>query len=158
MPTTNEVQKLVELLRKIDAHNLDLGLPLEVFDVLTKIVPFVSCELAVVNDKKELLLTRRDDQYWHGWHFPGGLIRFRESFGERIHAVARKELGVHVSGYDFIQPFNYLDDPRGHSVNLLFLGRITGEPKDGRWFSEPPADIIVHHRELFTKALEFIFK
>lgn len=150
MLTSQEKKKLVELLNKITQPHL--GLPQEVFDALIKIVPFIACELAIVNDKKELLLTWRNDKYWCGWHFPGGLLRFRESFDERIQAVAREELDVHISNYAFLQPFNYLDGPRGHVVNLLFLCQTLDTPKSGRWFKKAPKNIIGHHREFFEKA------
>lgn len=156
MLTSKEKGRLVELLNKIEQPHL--GLPQEVFNALVKIVPFIACELAIVNDKKEFLLTWRNDKYWRGWHFPGGLLRFRESFDERIQAVAQKELDIYISNYTFLRPFNYLGGPCGHIVSLLFLCQTPDAPKNGRWFKKAPKNIIKHHKEFFEEAETFLPK
>ncbi|EKD23717.1 MAG: hypothetical protein ACD_81C00190G0018 [uncultured bacterium] len=61
MITKKETEKLAALLGKID--NPHDGLPQPVFDALCGVVPFVACELVVMNKKGEFLLTWREDQY-----------------------------------------------------------------------------------------------
>lgn len=152
MLTADETKNLVELLRKIDYPHI--GVSQEIFNALVKIVPYVACELAISNSNGEFLLTWREDEYWKGWHFPGGLLRFRESFDERIQNVAREELGIHVANIKFMQVFNFLDDTRGHTVQLLFLCDTPDQPKNGEWFKDAPADILAHHRVLFESAMD----
>jgi ADP-ribose pyrophosphatase YjhB (NUDIX family) len=151
MLTEKELKQLTILLGKID--NPSIGLPQPVFDALTKIVPFIGCELAVVNDKKEVLLTWREDQWWNGWHFPGGLMRHNESIETRIQEVASGELGTRVDKYDFLFYKEYVDHPRLHAVSLVFLCTIDTRPKDGTFFKEMPRDIIDEHKELWEKVI-----
>lgn len=130
------------------------GLSKKEFNRIVKLVPFIACELIIVNKKKEFLLAWRHDKYWRGWHFPGGLLRYRETFEERIQAVARDELGIHINSFRFIDVFNYLDDPRGHSICLLFLCRTPDTPMTGKWFRKTPKNIIKHHRQY----VDIVFK
>lgn len=143
-----EVKGLYQLLSKI--RNPHKGLPQAIFDSLVNIVPFIACELVIVN-KGGILLTWREDKFWRGWHIPGGLMRFRDSFHERIKKVAAKELGVNIKKYKFLFPINYIDDSRGHTVSLVFLCQIDDLPKEGKFFRKMPKDIIKEHRETWRQ-------
>ena len=143
-----ELKQLVSLLKKIDKpHD---GLPQPVFCALCDVIPFVACELVVVG-KKGILLTWREDKWWKGWHFPGGLLRYRESFDERIQKVAFDELGINLTSYKFLFPINYSQGVRGHSVSLVFLCETAMVPKDGKFFKKMPKNIIEAHKELWDK-------
>lgn len=150
MLTKAETKKLISLLKKID--NPHAGFQKELFLPLIKLMPIPACELAIVNKKKQILLTWRDDAFWRGWHIPGGLMRFRETFEERIQAVAQFELGIHIDKYRFLTASNHVDDARAHAVSLLFLCHTADKPKTGKWFSVPPKNCIQHHAELFLMA------
>jgi len=147
MLNKKELKQLVSLLKKIDKPHE--GLPQPVFDALVKIVPFAACELAVVNDKGEFLLTWREDEWYKGWHFPGGLFRFRESFKERIKQVARKELGVNITKYKFLFVKDCSQSQRGHVVSLVYRCEAAKIPKRGQFFSKMPKNIIAGHEELW---------
>lgn len=151
MLTKNETQRLSELLRKVEGQHEEL--PKNVFHALLKVVPFIACEVAVKNDKGEILLTERNDRYWKGWHIPGGLLRYKESFEERIQFVAKNELGIHVDSIRFLGPVNHTDDKRGHAVSLVFVCTTPDKPSHGKWFKESPKNIIEHHKEIFDLAL-----
>src|SRR5438105_3537937 len=73
------------------------GLPKPVFDLLSRITPVVNVDLLIRNDRREILLTWRDDELYHGWHVPGGVVRFKERMADRVAAVARIELGTAVT-------------------------------------------------------------
>lgn len=153
MITPEEIEQLAVLLRKIeDPHS---GLPQPVFDALCDVIPFIACELVVMNKKGELLLTWREDQWWRGWHFPGGLMRYRETFDERINKMAMAEIGIHVKKYEFLFPINYDKSPRGPGVSLVFLSREESS-KEGQFFSAMPEDIIFEHREVWEKVRKII--
>jgi colanic acid biosynthesis protein WcaH len=143
-----EVKRLSLLLSKIECPHK--GLPQAVFDSLINIVPFVACEL-VIMDKGGILLTWREDKFWRGWHIPGGLLRFKDSFDKRIKEVAKKELGVNIKKYKFLFPINYTDCSRGHAVSLVFLCQVDATPKDGKFFRKMPKDIIKEHQETWCK-------
>lgn len=133
-----------------------LGLGEKLFNKIVKLVPFVACEVLIYDKKKGVLLTWRDDRYWKSWHIPGGLLRFRESFDERIQTVARDELGVHISSHKLIDTYNYIDDPRGHSIGFVFLCKTTDTPTDGKWFKKIPKNLIAHHRPFVARVLKKI--
>lgn len=109
------------LLQEIEEpHN---GLPQEVFDLAASIVPMVNVDLLVQNKDGEVLLAWRDDGKNIGWHIPGGIIRFKETFEERIQKTAKNELGAEVSFdenplkiSEIFMPYQY----RGHFISFLY--------------------------------------
>lgn len=123
------------------------------FDHIVKLVPFVACELVIMNTEKEFLLMWRDDKHYKGWHFPGGLLRYKESFRDRIRYVAQEELGVRIKKAEFIDVYNYLDDPRGHTVALIFLCTTDQKPKGGKFFKKIPRNTLKHYREYVETVL-----
>jgi ADP-ribose pyrophosphatase YjhB (NUDIX family) len=77
------------------------GLPEELFLFASRITPLVNVDLLVKDKLGKTLLTWRDDGYYPpSWHIPGGIIRYKETFAERIKEVARTELGAAVD-FDF---------------------------------------------------------
>lgn len=78
-------------------RNPSEGLPEEVFLFATQITPMVNVDLLIRDSTDRLLLSWRDDSYCGcGWHVPGGIIRLKETFSERIQKTALKELGCMV--------------------------------------------------------------
>jgi hypothetical protein len=65
------------------------GLPDAVFAFVSSVTPLVNIDLLVRNAAPQTLLTWRDDEYYRGWHVPGGIIRFKERMVDRAAAVAR---------------------------------------------------------------------
>src|SRR5687768_9624538 len=110
------------------------GLPQPVFDLLGRITPVLNVDLLIRNDQREILLTWRDDELYHGWHVPGGVVRFKERMEDRVAAVARIELGTSVT----MQPEPLavtqiiLDErpARGHFVSFLFDCKLAGPPDE----------------------------
>lgn len=148
MLTQKETKQLLSLLKKIDKPHE--GLPQLVFDALCKIVLFVACELVIIN-KNKILLIWRNDKWWRGWHFPGGLMRYRESFDERINQVASNELGINIINHKFLFPINYHQSVRGPVVSLVFLCATEMNPAHGKFFEKMPRNIITSHKELWNR-------
>lgn len=109
--------------------NPSQGLPEEVFLFLSGITPLINVDLLIQDERKQTLLTWRDDNYSApGWHIPGGIIRFKETAAERIHATAQQELHAMVEFdptplalHEIIHPVR---DERGHSISLLYRCRL----------------------------------
>lgn len=133
-------------------------LPQAVFDRIVKMIPVVGCELVIFNSKKEVLLIWRHDEYYRGWHTPGGLLRFKESFGSRIQKVARNELGVRVVSFRLIDVYNFTNDPRGHAVGLVFLCKINGTPRNGTFFKVIPKNALSHQKPFLKRARALVRK
>ena len=106
-------------------------------------------DLLIKNKKKQTLLIWRDDKYYGpGWHIPGGIIRFKETFSSRVHKVAESELGMTVTHtkkpITIKELFAKNRDVRGHFISLLYecwpesepdISRKYngGEPQNGQW-------------------------
>ena len=88
---------IAEACRFLDSQIPDktTGLPDEVFYFISRITPMVNTDLLIKDKKGRILLAWRDDEYCgKGWHIPGSIIRFKETFEHRIMETARKELGT----------------------------------------------------------------
>ena len=167
---TDEQAMAVEVLRCSEI-NTDCGMPEELFLLVSSLVPLPNVDLLIVNEKNQLLLSRRNDHYYEkNWHIPGGCMRFNEEFAHRIQETARLELGSIVT-FDEIPlavrnvirgPRHTLSHPRerGHNVAILYRCHLPEdysieihnqgltEEDNGylKWFKNLPKDFsIVQH-------------
>ena len=108
------------------------GLPEELFLFATEITPMVNVDLLVRDNKGRILLACRDDDiYGSGWHVPGGIIRLKESFSERIQKTAECELGCNVIASE--NPIEIVPiicpemQVRGHFISFVYECKL---PKD----------------------------
>jgi ADP-ribose pyrophosphatase YjhB (NUDIX family) len=147
------------------------GLPEPVFRLTSSLVPMVNVDLLVRNERGETLLTWREDGLCPpGWHVPGGIVRYKESLGARIRAVARQELGARVH-FDEV-PLSIAEivasarRVRGHFISLLYACRLAsplparrqargGQPRVGqwRWHRGCPPDLLACQRSIYRKFL-----
>ena len=138
------------------------GLPDEVFHMVARLTPMTNVDLLIYNERGETLLTWRDDGLYHGWHIPGGIIRFKERMADRVAKVARLELGAAVTIKEppvAINEVIHLERRvRGHFIAFLFECELASEldaarrhtggaPVDGQWawHASFPADMIRSH-------------
>lgn len=106
------------------------GLPDDVFYYVSRITPLVNVDLLVQDGRGRTLLSWRDDPYaGKGWHVPGGIIRFKETFAERVDKVAAHEIGAAVecdpAPLAVNEILNPLRDVRGHFISILYRCRLT---------------------------------
>jgi len=164
--------RLAQLLDEAMASVTDAkkGLPQEMFYFVSQLTPLINVDLLVKNKKGQTLLTWRDDEFYGpAWHIPGGIIRFKESFEERIQQVALTELGCSVRCSDApIHVTNMINterDIRGHFISLLFICELKGEPDPAQkwhvgqplagqweWHDSAPENLIKVH-EIFRKII-----
>lgn len=166
---------LLPAIRAIDAAVGDArrGLPDPVFYLVSRLTPLVNVDLLIRDEAGRTLLTWREDAYYGaGWHIPGGIIRFKEAFGERIQAVAAGELGCSVT-FDPVplavqQAMAEQRDDRGHFISLLFRCTLatspdparqhaaeSGPPRHGAWAWHVgcPDNLLSVHRTLYRSFL-----
>lgn len=134
MMTTDHLSNLVQELQAITGDPTK-GLHEEVFLYASQITPLVNVDLLIKDDVNGVLLTWRDDDYYEaGWHIPGGIIRYKETFSDRIHVVARQELGASVVHDPDPIAINQVIHPtktiRGHFISLLFACRLISPPAE----------------------------
>jgi colanic acid biosynthesis protein WcaH len=158
-----------ESIKKIESSIPDArrGLPEDVFLLISQLTPLVNVDLLIKNEKGQTLLTWREDGFFHpGWHVPGGIIRYKESFAERIQVVAANELGCGVKFGNEPLVFNECmieEKKRGHFISFLYECILCGSPdakleyrgdalKNGQWFwhDRCPDDLMEVH-EIYRK-------
>jgi ADP-ribose pyrophosphatase YjhB (NUDIX family) len=102
----------------------------------------------IYNDKKEILLVRRNREPGMGkWSLSGGVGALKEE-SDPMKAVATEvygDFGVNYIDYDLLT-IQYSDQPEP-TLRLYFYGKIEGDPQiksvktiqELRWFSAPDA-------------------
>jgi len=161
---------LLNAIDAIDTHITDPhhGLGEDVFRLVSRLTPMVNVDLLVKNERGEILLTwRADEFYGPGWHIPGGIVRFKETFHARIHAVSHSELDASVEHDDtpcmVTQCINPTRKTRGHFISHLFACRLTSplnaslkhtpnNPQNGQWgwHAVLPNDFISAQKEIYA--------
>ncbi|MFZ0686363.1 MAG: NUDIX domain-containing protein [Terriglobales bacterium] len=117
------------------ADSPERGLPEEVFQLVSRLTPLLSVDLLIQDDSERTLLAWRDDEaYGPGWHVPGGIIRYKERALDRLHAVARAELGAEVTcepvPLAVVEHVKQESRKRGHVVSLLHRCRLLSPPDE----------------------------
>jgi len=149
------------------------GLPDEVFFYISRTTPLVNVDLLIKDEKGRILLAWRNDEYCgKGWHIPGGIVRFKETFEERIKKVAETEIGLDIRFDPAPIAVNELIIPerdiRSHFVSILYKCFLPGtfipenkgfSHKDAgylRWHDSCPDNLIRFH-EIYRKYIERLF-
>jgi len=143
------------------------GLPEEVFLFIAGITPMVNVDLLIKDEKGRTLLAWRDSAYTEkGWHLPGGIIRFKETFAERLKKVAQNEIGTEVKFDPKPLAVNEIileQKTRGHFISFLFKCFLSGEfipPNRGlketdagylKWHNTCPKSLLSVHQKLYRK-------
>jgi ADP-ribose pyrophosphatase YjhB (NUDIX family) len=160
------IQKLVKEI-ELHARNPQEGLPDDLFYLVGRLTPFVNVDLLIKHPIYGVLLSWRDDVHLgKGWHFPGGIVRFRENFEHRIYQVALKELGARVLNTAGPVAVNQIIShdkiERSHFISLLFScvvdekfiqEIIEGDQIEGnkiKFFKIKPVNLISEH-EIYTQ-------
>lgn len=117
-----DIERLREELPEAIA-GAERGLPDEVFSFVSSVTAMVNVDLLVMDEQKRILLSWRKDEQNNGWHIPGGIVRFKETFSQRIHRTALKELGMDVVFDDNPLKISEIFMPyqrRGHFISFLY--------------------------------------
>jgi colanic acid biosynthesis protein WcaH len=112
------------------------GLPEDALLLVSRMTPLINVDLLIQDDEGRTLLTWRDDEWFgRGWHVPGGIIRFKETYDRRIEACALAELDATVTW----DPAPFLvtetireERTRGHFISMLFRCRLASALDDRR--------------------------
>lgn len=152
-----------------DSHiEANIGLPENLFLLISSLVPIPNVDLLITNEKNQILLSWRDDEFYgKGWHIPGGCIRFGETMQQRIQKTALAEIGTNVIAEkepiavrDVIRPpREELKDKniRGHNLTVLYRCtlpqgfEVDNRNKKGsdngylKWFEKIPNNMLSVH-------------
>lgn len=158
-----------QLVKRLEPLVLDSsqGLNQDLFLFVSRLTPLVNVDLLVQKQQPEgqsTLLTWRNDSFYAGWHIPGGIVRFKESFDYRIRQVAKLELSAEIQSIEgpvsINQKMNPERDVRGHFISLLFRVNLRNEPNQNfrcknlenpetqcwEWFVKPPKNLLQQHK------------
>jgi len=162
----------IKILEKLHC-NTSSDLPYNLFSYISKITPLINVDLLIRDEKGRTLLSWRNDDFaGTGWHIPGGVIRFKETFASRIKKVAQQEIGakikyapVPLTVVEMIHPTRAF---RGHAISLLYNCSLSGSfvPKNKgltkkdngylRWHDKCPGNLILSHKQEYKKYIEGI--
>jgi len=152
------------------SNNPNKGLPQDLFLMISSLTPLVNVDLLIKDENNRTLLAWRDDLHSGvGWHIPGGIIRYRETFKERLQKVAQSEIGVKKIDFNpkFIEVnelIHYERDERCHFISFLYECYLpsTFEPNNNsdklypgflKWHEDIPSNLIKYH-EIYKKFIK----
>jgi len=151
----------------------NIGLPEEIFRFISRITPLINVDLLIKDEKGRTLLAWRNDEFFgEGWHIPGGIIRFKETFEKRIEKVAEKEIGTKIKFDSVPLEINQCIGnmkTRGHGLSILYKcffsskfilnNKGLNEKDQGflKWHDSCPKNLIKGH-EMYKKYLGGNFK
>ena len=139
---------LARAIAQIDAavgHPHPDRLPLELFLLVSRLVPLFTVDLWIERHDRAVLLTWREDEFFgRGWHVPGSALRLGDSTQYRLQECAREELGAEIKADTL--PFDLMeeiqprlrdgDDPkardRAHNVSAAYRCRLLTPPDPAR--------------------------
>lgn len=124
--------------------NRENKLPNWAFYPMTHVVPHTSFELFIVRTSAngtEIFLTKRpanDPEWPNAWHFPGTIIRIKDSFESIKLRLAKSELSLtELPGEtQFLTMLFDEDKPRGNSLHTFHIVKVDAafENKNGKFF------------------------
>jgi len=156
------IKQKIKLLED-EIENPKNGLPYDIFLFFSRNIPLINVDLLIKNENNETLLVYREDEFYKGWHIPGGIIRFKETIEERIKKTALNELDCDI---DFkkepisVKELIHKDrNNRGHFISMLFSCKLRNLPneknrcldiqnpidKQWAWFKTTPKDLLEVH-------------
>ena len=160
-----EINESIRFLEK-QIKNPKIGLPEEIFFFVSRLTPMVNVDLLIKDENNRTLLEWRDDKFHSpGWHIPGGIVKFKETFEERLKKVAETEIHAKIKFEPAPLSINQIisnHDTRGHFISILYKCFLSGKyvPKNKglkenergylKWHDSCPGNLIKVH-EIYKK-------
>ena len=152
-----------------EISNPSCGLPDDIFYFISKITPLVNVDLLVKDSlARTLLAWRKDPIAGNGWHLPGGIVRFKETFGDRIQKVSELEIGDKDINFNpnplaINQIIRKIGKTRGHFISILYKCTLSDnfkidnrelteeEPGYLMWHNSCPDNLLSLQREIYSE-------
>jgi len=84
--------------------------------------PRLTVDGVVLNEKKILLVKRKNEPYKDKWALPGGFVEYGEKVEEAVVREVFEETGLETKIIDLIGIYSDPNrDPRGHIVSVVYL-------------------------------------
>lgn len=146
-----DFKKLDEGTLRNAIYNAETGMDDDVFTFVASVTPMVNVDLLIRDKKGGVLLAWRDDGHNYGWHIPGGIVRFKETFEERIQKTALEELGTTVSFDSEPVKISAICMPyqrRGHFISFLYNCYVPDEYVIENVMTEHTSGFLQWHYEM----------
>jgi ADP-ribose pyrophosphatase YjhB (NUDIX family) len=151
----SEVQQLKDLLRQLRAEGLTPPrMPVAVWKALRGLVVQTAVEVLITRNGKDFLLTWREDEYWKGWHIPGGFLCPEESLEAACKRLAKNELEIDVFFQRLAAAYVWPDHPYASVVSLVCICTTGSEPRNGSFHQAIPHDVVPQHRAFLRSFLD----
>lgn len=153
--TEEQQAELISLLRLLKKDDLaPPKTPYEIWLEIGRLFPLPVVEVIVTRTGKDFLLTERHDKFWNGLHIPGGFVLYGESIAQACNRIAQKELGIDVKFEKVINAHAWEEETQGRPISIICECKPLGEPNDGKFYSDIPAEIIKEHKPFLKTFLE----
>ncbi len=162
MIDTSKIKNAISVLNE-QIINPEKGLPESVFLFATSITPMINVDLLILDKTGRILLSWRDDEFeGRGWHIPGGIIRLKETFEERIIRTSKSEIGCCVKfekePLEIVPIIKNNAKVRCHFITLVYKCSLPddfdvetnqrfkiGQAGYLKWFDKYPSDMLAVH-------------
>lgn len=144
--TKHERDLLALLINKLPAIHQGVWGP--VFLPLLKRLVAATAELILIEEGK-IYLINREDEFFTGWHIPGGYLGPGETWQVAASRIALREMSCKVEVLGQYESYLNIDNPRNTDISTLLVCRVVGEkkPKGGKWFTEMPETLVAMQRK-----------
>lgn len=167
--TEHDQYELLRLLGILDARRArGCSLTDKVFNALLKLLPQLAVECVILRrsddgspkGRIEVFLTYRGKNapcHQDTWHCPGSFLRSRETIADVMERLSTHELKTaRIVHWRELRVQNNHLEPRGHTVSLVHLCTIEGEPTDGMWcdVTTLPENLVDHHHDIVMTTVQ----
>ena len=106
------------------------GLPEDLFQFISSIFPLVNVDLMIRDQNNRILLSwRNDDIFKNLWHFPGRILRFKDSLKQCAYDLIKNEIKHDIILNECLLEWNEIienhperDNVRSHFISFLYEG------------------------------------
>ena len=145
------------------------GIGTKAFEAVSCLTPIVNIDILIRNKEGKTLVSWREDAVCgNGWHLPGGIIRYKETFIERVHKTAISEIGSDVYVDEKPLEINEIllpQDIRGHFISVLYSCKLkedlvfeektSYQNGDLHWYEDgKDVQLVKGQRDIYTKYLK----
>jgi 8-oxo-dGTP diphosphatase len=103
--------------------------------------PALAVDVVVIESKKILLVKRGQPPHQGEWALPGGFVEYGETLEAAAKREVQEETGIAIDLGAILGAYSDPErDPRGHTVSVVFVGKMIGgqlqggdDAADARW-------------------------
>lgn len=154
-----------------EINDATVRLPEDIFLFVSKITPLINVDVLIKDENGRILLSWRGDRYTeNGWHFPGRIVRFKNTLKQTVYDLVDEEIKTRVvlsevplEYNEIIEDHSDRDNIRSHFISFLYEGFLdstenlfTKKFKENdcgylKWFDYCPDNLISCQKKIYSK-------